>query len=86
MNQIVATLEYYNSSDQAQTYLNKIKSTLPFYKELSVVNKSDLDKYNAFNIRDKYIVINKKSFIGLLQNKIQLQIYLKIFLRKQLIK
>lgn len=58
--QIIATLDYMNSPEQEQKYLNRIIQSLPFYKELAVVRKSDLAKYEIYNIQDDYTVFNRK--------------------------
>ena len=60
LGQIVATLDYINSPEQEQKYLNQIIQSLPFYKELAVVKKSDLAKYEIYNIQDDYTVFNRK--------------------------
>lgn len=60
LGQIIATLEYINSPEQEQNYLNQIIQSLPFYKELTVVKKSDLAKYEVYNIQDDYTVFNRK--------------------------
>ena len=57
--QIITTLEYLNSKGQEQNYLDKIITDLPFYKELAVVSKAELVKYEAYNIQDDYTVFSR---------------------------
>ncbi len=59
LSQIIATLEYYNSPEQEQNYLDTIIKNLSFYKELAVVNESELTKYEIYSIQDDYAVFNK---------------------------
>ena len=54
--QIAATLEYYNSPEQEQKYLDTIIKDLTFYKELDIVNKNQLESYQVYNLRDDYAV------------------------------
>ena len=42
LNQISTTLEYYNSPEKADEYLDTIIKNMPFYKELAVVRASEL--------------------------------------------
>ncbi len=60
LTQIVATLEYYQSKEQEQEYLDTIIKSLPFYTELVVVKESELEKYKAYGIRDDYAVFDRK--------------------------
>ena len=57
--QIIATLQYYNSPQQEQKYLDTINLELPIYKELALVDKEGLEKYNSYNIQDDYVVVNR---------------------------
>ena len=57
--QIIATLEYYDSPEQEQKYLDTIIKDLSFYKELAVVKPSELPKYEIYNIQDDYVVFDK---------------------------
>lgn len=58
--QIIATLEYYQSREQEQKYLDTIIKSLPFYSELTVVNQKELEKYKVYSIRDDYAVFDRK--------------------------
>ena len=59
LSQIIATLEYYDSPEQEQKYLETVIKDLSFYKELAVVNQAELEKYNVYNIQDDYAVFDK---------------------------
>lgn len=59
LTQIIASLEYLNSPNQEQNYLDSIIGDLPFYKELAVVKKSQLDKYKMYSIQDDYTVFSR---------------------------
>lgn len=60
LTQIVETLEYYQSKDQEQKYLDTIIKSLPFYTELAVIKESELEKYKAYGIRDDYAVFDRQ--------------------------
>ena len=59
LTQIVSSLEYLNNSEQEQSYLDSIIGDLPFYKELAVVKKNQLEKYKMYNIQDDYVVFSR---------------------------
>lgn len=59
LTQIIASLEYLNNPSQEQNYLDSIIGDLPFYKELAVVKKSQLDKYKMYSIQDDYTVFSR---------------------------
>lgn len=59
LTQIIASLEYLNNPSQEQSYLDSIIGNLPFYKELAVVKKSQLEKYKMYSIQDDYAVFNR---------------------------
>lgn len=59
LTQIIASLEYLNNPSQEQSYLDSIIGNLPFYKELAVVKKSQLDKYKMYSIQDDYTVFSR---------------------------
>ena len=57
MSQIAATLDFYDSPESEQNYINRIIKSMPFYKELEIVSdKNKLEQYNAYSLRDNYIV------------------------------
>ncbi len=59
LTQIIASLEYLNNPSQEQSYLDSIIGDLPFYKELAVVKKSQLEKYKMYSIQDDYAVFSR---------------------------
>ena len=59
LSQIIATLEYYNSPEQEQEYLDTIIKNLSFYKELAVVKESELARYEMYSIQDDYAVFDR---------------------------
>ena len=60
LNQIITTVEYLNSPDNVQYYLDKVTEKQPLYKELAVVNDDNLKFYDAYNIQDNYVVFIRK--------------------------
>ena len=42
LSQISSTLEYYNSPERAEEYLDTIIKNMPFYKDLSIVNSKSI--------------------------------------------
>ena len=59
LTQISSTLEYYNSPEKADEYLNKMKNSLSFYKELSIVKPSKMKEFSRFDY-DKNVAIFDK--------------------------
>lgn len=59
LTQIIASLEYLNNPGKEQSYLDSIIGDLPFYKELAVVKKSQLEKYKVYSIQDDYAVFSR---------------------------
>lgn len=59
LTQIIASLEYLNNPSKEQSYLDSIIGDLPFYKELAVVKKSQLEKYKVYSIQDDYAVFSR---------------------------
>ena len=61
LNQVISTLEFYNNPVQEQKYLDDILKSMPFYKELTIVNsKEKLEQYQAYNKQDNYGVFTRK--------------------------
>ena len=61
LNQVISTLDFYKNSAQEQKYLDTILNSMPFYKELVIVNsKEKLEQYKAYNMRDNYGVFARK--------------------------
>ena len=66
LKQIASTLEYYNSPEKTDEYLNTIIKNLPFYKELSVITPSELKNYEHYRYDTEHSVFKhelKKFFI-----------------------
>ena len=60
LNQVISTLEFYKNPAQEQQYLDDILKSMPFYKELTIVNsKEKLEQYQAYNIQDNYGVFTR---------------------------
>lgn len=60
LNQIISTIEYMNNRSEEQKYLNSIIKDLLFYKELSIVNKNELEKYDIYNLKDDFAVFKRQ--------------------------
>lgn len=60
LNQIISTIEYLDSSSEEQKYLDSIIKNLIFYKELTIVNENELEKYDIYNLKDDYAVFKRK--------------------------
>ncbi len=60
LNQIIYTLDYYKNSGQEQKYLDSVIQSMPFYKELKIVDSAELlEQYKVYNVRD-YAVFNRQ--------------------------
>ena len=60
LSQISATLEYYNSPERAEEYLDKIITKMPFYKELAIEKAGELQKYDKYKLTNDYSVFSKE--------------------------
>ncbi len=61
LNQVISTLDFYKNPAQEQNYLDTVLKSMPFYKELVIVNsKEKLEQYQAYNVRDNYGVFFRK--------------------------
>lgn len=60
LNQIASTLEYYNSPEKTNEYLNTIIKNMPFYKELSVIPTAELHIFDRFKVSNDYSVFSKE--------------------------
>ena len=74
LKQIASTLEYYNSPEKTDEYLNTIIKNLPFYKELSVITPSELKNYEHYRYDTEHSVFkhelkNKNYLIAVLDMK-----------------
>lgn len=61
LNQVMSTLKFYKNPELEQKYLNDILKSMPFYKELVIVNSQEkLEQYKAYNMQDNYGVFTRK--------------------------
>ncbi len=60
LTQIATTLEYYDSPEKANEYLNTIIKNLHFYKELSIVSPWQMKQYSKFDYDKNVGVFNKQ--------------------------
>lgn len=58
--QISSTLEYYNSPEKADNYLDTILENFTFYKELDIVPKNELKNYEKYEIQNDRAVFAKE--------------------------
>ena len=55
LNQVISTLAFYKNPAQEQKYLDEVIKSMPFYKELTIVNsKEKLEQYKAYSTQDNY--------------------------------
>ena len=72
LNQVISTLEFYKNPEQEQRYLDDVIKSMPFYKELTIVNsKEKLEQYKAYSIQDNYAVFvrelsDKRTLVAIL--------------------
>ena len=60
LDQIATTLDYYNSPQMDEEYLNHAKQNLSFYKILKIVSPAEVDMYNtAYDLKDNFVVFDK---------------------------
>ena len=65
LNQVISTLDFYKNPEQEQKYLDSVIKSMPFYKELTIVNtKEKLEQYKAYNIQDNYAVFTRELIDG----------------------
>ena len=64
LNQISATLEYYNSPEKADEYLDTIIKNMPFYKDLAIIAPSQLNKFEQYRHDNDYSVFTKEQKNG----------------------
>ncbi len=60
LNQISTTLEYYNSPEKADEYLDTIITNMPFYKELAVIRAYELKNFEHYKTSNDYSVFTKE--------------------------
>lgn len=57
MAQIAATIEFYDSPEQENQYIESVLKSMPFYKKLAIVkDKNKLARYKSYNSKDNYVV------------------------------
>ena len=60
LSQISTTLEYYNSPERAEEYLDTIIKNMPFYKELVIIKPYELGKFEHYRLTNDYSVFSKE--------------------------
>lgn len=60
LNQISTTLEYYNSPELAEDYLDTTIKNMPFYKELTIVPQNRLKDFEKYRLTNDYSVFTKE--------------------------
>ena len=60
LTQISTTLEYYNSPEKADEYLDTIIKQMPFYKELAIVSSANISSYDKYKTSNDYSVFSKE--------------------------
>ena len=60
LTQISTTLEYYNSPELADEYLDKIIKNMPFYKELAITTKAGMEKFEKYKYSNDYSIFTKE--------------------------
>ena len=61
LDQIVTTLDYYNSPQMDEEYLNHAKENLSFYKILKIIPSVELEMYNTeYDMKDNFVVFDKQ--------------------------
>lgn len=64
LTQISSTLEYYNSPERADEYLETIIKNMPFYKELAIISPNDLVDYEQYKYSNDFSVFTKEQNNG----------------------
>ena len=64
LTQISSTLEYYNSPERADEYLDTIIKNMPFYKELAIISPNDLVDYEQYKYSNDFSVFTKEQNNG----------------------
>ena len=60
LTQISTTLEYYNSPEKADEYLNTILDNMPFYKELVIATPQEMENFEKYHHSNDYSVFSKE--------------------------
>ena len=64
LTQISQTLEYYNSPEKTDEYLDTILKSMPFYKKLEMVYPYELNKFDEYRHSNDYSIFTKKQTNG----------------------
>ena len=57
--QIISTIEFFNASHMEEDFLNSISKKQSFYKELTLVYPSQIQKFDKYKDHDAYIVVKR---------------------------
>ena len=60
LDQLSTTLDYYNSPQKDEEYLEHTKNNLSFYKILKIIPPEELDIYNKYDLEDNYAVFERQ--------------------------
>ena len=60
LDQLSTTLDYYNSPQKDEEYLEHTKKNLSFYKILKIIPPEELEIYNKYDLEDNYAVFERK--------------------------
>ena len=64
LSQISTTLEYYNSPEKANDYLDTILKNMPFYKELAVIYPSEIDRFKHYKNSKDFSIFTREQKDG----------------------
>lgn len=60
LDQLSTTLDYYNSPQKDEEYLEHTKKNLSFYKILKIIPPEELEIYNKYDLEDNYAVFERE--------------------------
>lgn len=60
LDQLSTTLDYYNSPQKDEEYLEHTKKNLSFYKILKIIPPEELEIYNKYDLENNYAVFERK--------------------------
>lgn len=64
LSQISTTLEYYNSPEKANDYLDTILKNMPFYKELAVIYPSEIGRFKHYKNSKDFSIFTREQKDG----------------------
>ena len=64
LSQISTTLEYYNSPEKANDYLDTILKNMPFYKELAVIYPPEIDRFKHYKNSKDFSIFTREQKDG----------------------